>query len=127
MKTGCLFCCRPSTSWPVVYNSQEDVFFYPSAKEHSVYSTAPSNRVGWFVGFYGISTFVGYLTPNPFLCKYSVLFKTIQFSMSILIVKNIYISQTFQAVIYNNSLSLLSCLKVTQCSTSEIGDVPLYK
>ena len=20
--------------------------------------------VGWFVGFYGISTFVGYLTPN---------------------------------------------------------------
>ena len=25
--------------------------------------------VCWFVGFYGISTFVGYLTPNPFLCK----------------------------------------------------------
>ena len=28
--------------------------------------------VGWLVGwldFYGISTFVGYLTPNPFLCK----------------------------------------------------------
>ena len=23
----------------------------------------------WFVGFYGISTFVGYLTPNPFLCE----------------------------------------------------------
>ena len=23
----------------------------------------------WFVGFYGISTFVGYLTPNPFSCK----------------------------------------------------------
>ena len=23
----------------------------------------------WFVGFYGISTFVGYLTPNAFLCK----------------------------------------------------------
>ncbi len=22
--------------------------------------------VGWFIGFYGISTFVGYLTPNPF-------------------------------------------------------------
>ena len=36
--------------------------------------------VGWF-GFYGISTFVGYLTPNPFLCKWSVLFQTIQFSM----------------------------------------------
>ena len=25
--------------------------------------------VGWLVGFYGISTFVGYLTPNTFLCK----------------------------------------------------------
>ena len=25
--------------------------------------------VGWFIGFYGISPFVGYLTPNPFLCK----------------------------------------------------------
>ena len=23
----------------------------------------------WFVGFYGISTFVSYLTPNLFLCK----------------------------------------------------------
>ena len=23
----------------------------------------------WFVEFYGISTFVGYLTSNPFLCK----------------------------------------------------------
>ena len=23
----------------------------------------------WLVGFYGISTFVGYLTPNPFLCN----------------------------------------------------------
>ena len=36
----------------------------------------------WLVGFYGISTFEGYLTPNPFLCKYSFLFKTIQFSIS---------------------------------------------
>ena len=27
------------------------------------------NKFGlvWFGGFYGISTFVGYLTPNPFL------------------------------------------------------------
>ena len=38
--------------------------------------------IGWLVGFYGISTFVDYLMPNPFLCKKSVLFKTIQFSMS---------------------------------------------
>ena len=35
----------------------------------------------WFVGFYGISTSIGYLMPNPSLCK-SVLFKTIQFSIS---------------------------------------------
>ena len=33
-------------------------------------------------GFYGISTFVGYLTPNPFLCKWIDLFQTIQFSIS---------------------------------------------
>ena len=25
--------------------------------------------VGWLFGFYGISAFEGYLTPNPFLCK----------------------------------------------------------
>ena len=34
--------------------------------------TLPTHRwfgLVWFVGFYGISTFVGYLTPNPFLCK----------------------------------------------------------
>ena len=35
----------------------------------------------WYLGFYSISKFVGYLTPNPFLCKLSVLFKTIQFSI----------------------------------------------
>ena len=29
----------------------------------------PFVTVGWLVGFYGISTFEGYLTPNPFLCK----------------------------------------------------------
>ena len=46
----------------------------------------------WFVGFHGISNFVGYLTPNTFLCKLSVLFKTIQFSISTQFVKNISIS-----------------------------------
>ena len=29
----------------------------------------PLPQSGWLVGFYGISTFVGYLMPNPFLCK----------------------------------------------------------
>ena len=38
--------------------------------------------VGWLVGSYSISTFVGYLMPNPFLYKEAVLFPTIQFSMS---------------------------------------------
>ena len=39
-------------------------------------------HVDWFGWFYGISTFVGYLMPNPFLCKLSVLLKTVQFSVS---------------------------------------------
>ena len=34
------------------------------------------------LGFNGISTFVGYLITNLFLCKQSVLYQTIQFSMS---------------------------------------------
>ena len=38
--------------------------------------------VGWLFEFYGISTFLGYLTPNLFLYKWSVLFQTIQFSMN---------------------------------------------
>ena len=49
--------------------------------------------IGWLVWFYGISTFVGNLMPNPFL------FQTIQFSIRTqfkckysLIVKNISIS-----------------------------------
>ena len=41
-----------------------------------------SSLVSWLVGFYGTSTFLGYLTPNPFLYKLSVLFQTIQFRMS---------------------------------------------
>ena len=36
----------------------------------------------WLIGFYDNSTLVGYLMPNPFLHKLSVLFKTIQFIMS---------------------------------------------
>ena len=36
-----------------------------------LYDFLSPNLIGlvWFVGFYGISTFVGYLKPNPFLCK----------------------------------------------------------
>ena len=38
--------------------------------------------LGWLFWCYGISTFAGYLIPNPLLYKYSVLLQTIQFSMS---------------------------------------------
>ena len=36
----------------------------------------------YLFGFYGISTFVSYSTPNPFLYKWTILFWTIQFSIS---------------------------------------------
>ena len=55
-----------------------------------------------WLGFYVISTFVGYLTPNTFLYKLSVLFQAIQFSMSIQFVKNISISS--YSVESNNSV-----------------------
>ena len=40
-------------------------------KQITYYRSMHSKESGlvWFVRFYGISTFVGYLTPNPFLCK----------------------------------------------------------
>ena len=40
-------------------------------------------------GFCGVSTFVDYLTPNPFLNKWTVLFQTIQFSIITTIVPKI--------------------------------------
>ena len=55
---------------------------HAKVKEPSLLYYLPIAGGGIFVGFYGISTFVGYLMANPFLCKQSVLFKTIQFSMS---------------------------------------------
>ena len=50
--------------------------------------------VGWWFGFYGISTFVGYLTPNPFLCK---LFYFKQFSF-VLVLSLIVKTFLFQAI-----------------------------
>ena len=49
-------------------------------------------EVGSLFGFYDLSTFVGYLTPNPFLYKTSVLFQTIQSCISTQLNKNISIS-----------------------------------
>ena len=56
---------------------------------------------GWLVGWvFGISTFAGYLILDPFLCKLTVLFQTLQFSISThLIVKGISI-QFSQTVLF---------------------------
>ena len=35
----------------------------------SISTIRPAMPHRWLFGFYGISTFVGYLIPNPFLCK----------------------------------------------------------
>ena len=53
--------------------------------------------VGWLFGFYGISTFVGYLTPNPFLCK-QFYFK--QFNLAWLhnLIKKIFLFQPIQFI-----------------------------
>ena len=50
-------------------------------------------------GFYGISTFVGYLKPNPFLYKQSVLFQTIQFSKSTVSMSKTVLFQTIPSSI----------------------------
>ena len=43
----------------------------------------PSRLVGWLVGFYAISTFIGYLTPNTFYANNQFYFKNkSQFSMN---------------------------------------------
>ena len=46
-------------------------------------ATEKKIMAGYLIGFYGISTILGYLMPNPFLYKLSVLFQTIQFSICI--------------------------------------------
>ena len=44
-------------------------FFFHNLVSFANNSMIKEKLVGWLIGFYGISTFVGYLTPNPFLCK----------------------------------------------------------
>ena len=56
--------------------------------------------VGWLVEFYGMSTFVGYLTPNPFLCREFYLKNFSLAWVHSLIVKNISISSYS---VYSNS------------------------
>ena len=57
------------------------------------------------VWFYGTSTIIGYLTPNPFLYIKTVLFQTIQFSIS-----TVSMSKTvlFQAIQFTISLQFSS-------------------
>ena len=71
----------------------------------------------WFVGFYGISNFIGYLTPNPFLWQSSVLLKTIQFSMSTQLTcqKHFYFKQPKQLYItIQFSVRIVSISKTVQ-------------
>ena len=60
--------------------SLEDIFLMNMCDAFKILKVFPFNQLG-FVGFYGISIFVGYLTPNLFLCIWLVLFQTIQFSI----------------------------------------------
>ena len=77
-------------------------------------------------GFCGISTLVGYLTPNLSLYKWTVLLQTIHFSISMhLIVKNISISSN--SVLSNSSNSNNSvyyeysfCPHTVRCKDSSI-------
>ena len=43
--------------------------YQASLAYQSFTNSANASGLVRFVGFYGISTFVGYLMPNPFLCK----------------------------------------------------------
>ena len=45
-------------------------------------STSSRIEQDCLLGLYGISTFVGYVMPNSFLYKETLLFQTIQFSIS---------------------------------------------
>ena len=42
----------------------ENYFWYSDSMQKFLQLYNPIFRFGWLLGFYGISTFVGYLTPN---------------------------------------------------------------
>ena len=75
------------------------------------------------VWFYGMSTSVGYLMPNPFLCK-SVLFQTIQLSMSAQFVKNISISNYSSSYIQQFSVSTVPAVRVFANGPGDLGSIP---
>ena len=45
------------------------LFLLSHCCSYTCYEGSVNIDVVWLVRFYGISTFVGYLMPNPFLCK----------------------------------------------------------
>ena len=98
--------------------------FYPTAM--SLIAPLLFLQVGWLVRFYGILTILGYLTPNPFLCKLSVLFQTIQFSISIQFncQKHFYFEQFVYSNSSNSANSVLNkhrfCLHTVKCQNSSM-------
>ena len=55
--------------WPLWHLLGFGIYFSTFADIYPIFISDGSFGLVWFVGFYGISTFVGYLMPNPFLCK----------------------------------------------------------
>ena len=66
-------------------------------------------KVGWLVGFYTISTFVGYLTPNPFYANNQLYFK--KFSLAYACcsdISTVLLSKTclFQAIQFSQAVQI---------------------
>ena len=58
------------TRFFLVYDSYKILWDFEMQMDHQ-FPARKTDLVGWLVGFYGISTFVGYLMPNPiclFVC-----------------------------------------------------------
>ena len=73
----------------------------------------------WFVGFYGISTFIGYLTPNPFYVNN--LFYLKQFTLALvhsLIVKKNFHFKLFKQLYVTIQLSVNTVLMSKNSSIS---------
>ena len=70
-------------------------------------------------GVYGVSTFIGYITPNPFYVNNHFYFKQFSFAwVHNLIVKNISISNYSSTYIYNNSVYCKYSFNVKNSSIS---------
>ena len=54
--------------------------------------------IGWLVGFYGISTFVGYLTPKPFYANDQFYFKQFSLAWVHSLIVNTFQFQTIQFI-----------------------------